>query len=673
MPIALVAHLKGSSTNGNGFTTSSIDTTSANLLVAVLVDHGGNAAFADSKGNTWLTAISPQSGAPGSSPYIRIIYVKAPTVGSGHTFTVTVTFGNPFLAVAAFSGADTAAPLDRTSFATNTFANTLQAGSITPTAANEVVVAGALVRATGTLSIDSSYILTETGLYVGGTAYGGGLAYIVQSAAAATNPTWTLSGGLAGAQIASFKSGAPPAPSAPSGLTATVVSSSAINLSWTASTGSVTNYSVERCSGAGCSTFTVVGTPTTTTFSDTGLTASTSYTYRVLATGAGGSSGYSATATAVTPAAGPPPATVTVRTVASTVTFASVALTDVISARGQVSADGGWPTCSVFVTAKPATGNEEDTLIVVAGAGNNVTRFTGRVRRFRPSAFPKGIEIVAMGTLAYAAEWAPAEDLIFDDEFPSGATDQALVAWALGFVPGVSYVGANIEGTGITLGLEAPEAFDWRAGVSAWQYVQQLDRATLYRTYQQRDGTIRRVQMIGHPSSTTTTFTLANLDILEGSTGDRNTEQTRNAAIVRGHDYGDNLGPVLGMAYGANDFQGDGTTASLRHPEDFSSDLIEDGSDDDGTPLGYGGIDAQDIADAILNDVNKEFVDASVQSWRDDTHGPGQTCLLNSLDRLAIGEKMWVRAYAWEVSDGWTSTYTLSGGGLEQPYTPPPT
>jgi hypothetical protein len=141
---------------------------------------------------------------------------------------------------------------------------------------------------------------------------------------------------------------------------------------------------------------------------------------------------------------------------------------------------------------------------------------------------------------------------------------------------------------------------------------------------------------------------------------------------VRGHDYGDGLGPVLGQAYGANDFQGDGATAATRHPESFSSDLIEDGNDDGGTPLGNGGIDAQDIADAILNDVNKEFVEAQIRSWRDDTHGPGLTCLLDTLDRLAIGEKMWVQGYGWEIDDGWTTTYTLSGGGLEQPYDPPP-
>jgi hypothetical protein len=46
-------------------------------------------------------------------------------------------------------------------------------------------------------------------------------------------------------------------PSAPSGLSATTVSASAINLSWTASTDNigVTGYRVERCQGANCTAF----------------------------------------------------------------------------------------------------------------------------------------------------------------------------------------------------------------------------------------------------------------------------------------------------------------------------------------------------------------------------------------------------------------------------------
>src|SRR5204862_82189 len=68
------------------------------------------------------------------------------------------------------------------------------------------------------------------------------------------------------------------APTAPTGLLPTVVRGLQINLSWTASTDNVgvTGYQVERCQGAGCSTFTQIGTPTATTFNDTGLTSATS-------------------------------------------------------------------------------------------------------------------------------------------------------------------------------------------------------------------------------------------------------------------------------------------------------------------------------------------------------------------------------------------------------------
>ena len=83
--------------------------------------------------------------------------------------------------------------------------------------------------------------------------------------------------------------------------------SSRINLAWTASTdaGGVTGYEVERCQGAGCTNFTPLKTVTTTTTSDTGLAASTTYSYRVRAKDATPNfSGYSNTATATTPAAG---------------------------------------------------------------------------------------------------------------------------------------------------------------------------------------------------------------------------------------------------------------------------------------------------------------------------------------------------------------------------------
>jgi len=93
------------------------------------------------------------------------------------------------------------------------------------------------------------------------------------------------------------------APTAPGGLGASTVSSSQINLSWTTATDSVgvTGYQVERCQGAGCANFAQIATVTGTTYSHTGLTGSTSYSYRVRATDrANNLSGYSATATAAT-------------------------------------------------------------------------------------------------------------------------------------------------------------------------------------------------------------------------------------------------------------------------------------------------------------------------------------------------------------------------------------
>ena len=99
------------------------------------------------------------------------------------------------------------------------------------------------------------------------------------------------------------------APTAPTNPTATAVSSSQITLSWTASTDNVgvTGYSVERCQGSGCSNFGQITTSPGTTFTDAGLSASTSYSYRVRATDAAGNlSGYSTVASATTQAVSTP-------------------------------------------------------------------------------------------------------------------------------------------------------------------------------------------------------------------------------------------------------------------------------------------------------------------------------------------------------------------------------
>src|SRR5215813_5350376 len=75
-------------------------------------------------------------------------------------------------------------------------------------------------------------------------------------------------------------------PSLPGNLTATAASSSQINLSWAVSAeigGIVNNYLVGRCLGTGCSNFVQVGSTGATTFNDSDLIGTTSYTYRIRA------------------------------------------------------------------------------------------------------------------------------------------------------------------------------------------------------------------------------------------------------------------------------------------------------------------------------------------------------------------------------------------------------
>ena len=97
-----------------------------------------------------------------------------------------------------------------------------------------------------------------------------------------------------------------PTPSLPGNLTVSASSSTQNNLSWTASLetagGTISSYLVESCQGAGCTGFTQIGTSPTATYTDSTVTANTSYTYRVRAKdSAGVLSPYSNVATDVTP------------------------------------------------------------------------------------------------------------------------------------------------------------------------------------------------------------------------------------------------------------------------------------------------------------------------------------------------------------------------------------
>ena len=93
-------------------------------------------------------------------------------------------------------------------------------------------------------------------------------------------------------------------PAAPSGLSATSVSSSRIDLTWADNASNETGFKVERSTAT--SGWAQVATPgaNATSYSDTGLGSSTAYSYRVRSYSTAGDSAYSNTASATTGAAG---------------------------------------------------------------------------------------------------------------------------------------------------------------------------------------------------------------------------------------------------------------------------------------------------------------------------------------------------------------------------------
>ncbi len=95
-------------------------------------------------------------------------------------------------------------------------------------------------------------------------------------------------------------------PVSPSGLIATAISSSQINLSWTDNSNNETGFKIERKTGINGTYLQVASTGANiATYSDTGLTAGTTYYYRVRAYNSKGDSAYSNEANAVTTASPP--------------------------------------------------------------------------------------------------------------------------------------------------------------------------------------------------------------------------------------------------------------------------------------------------------------------------------------------------------------------------------
>src|SRR6202035_3351991 len=268
---------------------------------------------------------------------------------------------------------------------------------------------------------------------------------------------------------ASASTPAPPdttPPTAPTNLTATAASASQINLAWTASTDNVgvTGYMVERCAGAACSNFAQIATPSGTTFNDTGLTASTSYSYRVRATDAAGNlSAYSNTASASTPAppdTTPPTAPTNLTATAasaSQINLAWTASTDNVGVTGYMVERCAGAACSNFAQiATPTVTTFSDTGLTAG------TSYSYRVRATDAAGNLSGYSPTASATTSSAAS----NPVVLENQQPGSS------AWELGDVYSRPYATdsvGQIKGYASATSVNKGESIDFHVSVNPAQ------------------------------------------------------------------------------------------------------------------------------------------------------------------------------------------------------------
>jgi fibronectin type 3 domain-containing protein len=271
-------------------TTAPFDSTGGDLIVLLASSHFGlTFTPSDNFGNTWISIAGPTNTSLGFDLRTQVWYAPHPIVGPGHTITMNLSGGMALvMSVIVVKGSDISSPIDAVSLIgsdNGTQTVNVVSPNINTTSANDLLIGFVKVSAAATFQ--------------------SGPGFTPQPAASLTNlEAETEPAAVLGTYNATFTLSQ--TQTWQSAVVAVANNPNQTSLSWTASTepgGTISDYLVERCQGTGCSSFVQVATTTTTSYNDTGLTASTSYSYRVRAQDANGNLGpYSAVTSVATPA-----------------------------------------------------------------------------------------------------------------------------------------------------------------------------------------------------------------------------------------------------------------------------------------------------------------------------------------------------------------------------------
>lgn len=197
--------LKASTAVQGGLQTPNIDCSATKLLVVVQTRYTGAGSLQppeDTSSNTY-TQVGPEKTDSTANAAVAIWYSINSGTTNFHWGYTPSGVQYPVLAGACFTDGGTAPAVDVSSGTSSSNS----AGSITPINNGELIVAGYVPQdgGSGTPTIGSSFIITNAYPNVTGTAEGGGLAYIIQTTAAAVNPVWASSSGTGGSWIVAFK------------------------------------------------------------------------------------------------------------------------------------------------------------------------------------------------------------------------------------------------------------------------------------------------------------------------------------------------------------------------------------------------------------------------------------------------------------------------------------
>lgn len=415
---------------------------SGNLLIAAVIDNEtyNVSSITDTAGNAWASTGPVVTNSAGGD--LQIFYAPNATTGSILTGTFHMTGPAEHQSnVMLFDvvGAATS-PLDliATNFGSQTSAGNLTAGSIKPTTANGLVIAESGFQSntcTGTSPNIGYFVSANTSPEFSDNPVNQNNCWNVYYNKD-TNPetyTWTTMGGPVNPwtfYAAAFK-GAPSGPdltppSIPTNLSAVASSTTAINLSWTASTDdvAVAGYHVFRDGVQ-------IAIATNAAYADSGLQAGTTYTYSVDAFDAAGHvSAQSVSASATTLASDVTPPSVTITsplngtTVSGTVTIAANASDNVAVRSVQFQIDGvnlgpagtAAPFRATWNTA--VSGNGPHTITAIAtdtsanSSASSVSVTVNNSVDLTPPSVPSNLSANPMSTSQINLAWSASTDNI---------------------------------------------------------------------------------------------------------------------------------------------------------------------------------------------------------------------------------------------------------------------